>query len=208
MSDMTTAATVLAAGLGVAKPVVETGCKLIENLLGEPCKVAGAMLEDQLYAWQWQNRIRIAERANALLEKNHVARRVLPPGFLVPLLDAAGNVDDPNLQELWAQLVAAAVEKDENVHPMFVEALRSLSNHEAVYFQNELARQAAAHGDERAPIADARGMEFQASSAVDVRSRERLIASGIVRFEPEVEVVRTSSFTSRPRVSACRPTSG
>ncbi|MBU0718301.1 MAG: hypothetical protein KJ749_08640 [Planctomycetes bacterium] len=38
--------------VALGKPVVETGCRLLEDLRGEPCKVAGEMLADQVYHWQ------------------------------------------------------------------------------------------------------------------------------------------------------------
>src|SRR5688500_1372987 len=92
---------------GMAKPLLDTGAKLIENLLGKPCSVAGEMLSDQLYFWQWKNRISIAAKAKAMLDNNKIAERVVPPTFLLPLLEAAGNVEDESLQDLWAKLLAA-----------------------------------------------------------------------------------------------------
>lgn len=39
---------------------VKTASELIENLLGEPFKIAGDALSDQVRMWQCQNRLRIA----------------------------------------------------------------------------------------------------------------------------------------------------
>ena len=117
---------------GLAKPVIESGCRLIESLLGEPCKLAGNILADQIQAWQWTNRIRIAHRAKKLLEKDHLAPKFVPPDFLLPVLENAGNVSDPALQELWAQLLASAVADAKNQHPSFIHILRQLSKGEAV----------------------------------------------------------------------------
>jgi hypothetical protein len=38
---------------------VETACNLIESLLGQPFKIAGDALSDQVRLWQWKNRLRI-----------------------------------------------------------------------------------------------------------------------------------------------------
>jgi len=130
-SDLTTAMTILGGAIGVAKPVLEAGCRLLENVLGKPLKVAGGMLADQLYVWQWENRINFANRAQQLMDENGVAAKVLPRGFLIPLLEAAGNVDDPELQEMWARLLVSAVERDAN-HPAYVHLLRQLSPDEAI----------------------------------------------------------------------------
>jgi hypothetical protein len=117
--------------LPLARPVVDTGCGLINSLFGKPFKVAGGMIADQLYAWRWTNRVRIAARAQEILDEHEVDARILPPGFLMPLLDAAGDVEDPELQELWAQLLASAVSEDENQVRSYVEILKCLSPVEA-----------------------------------------------------------------------------
>jgi hypothetical protein len=133
MEDLKTAAAIIGSAVAIGKPVVETGCKLIENLLGEPCKVAGAMLADQVYAWQWENRIKIAHRAKVLLDQNSVAEKVLPPGFLIPLLDKTGNVNQPELQEMWAGLLASSCSNDETdeTNLIFMNLLSQLSSSQA-----------------------------------------------------------------------------
>lgn len=50
MTDATTAVAVIGTALTVGKPIVETGCRLLESLLGKPCKVAGDLLADEMYA--------------------------------------------------------------------------------------------------------------------------------------------------------------
>jgi hypothetical protein len=112
--------------------MVETGCKLIESLLGEPCKVAGNMLADQIYAYQWRNRIKIACKAQELMAQSHVTPRVLPPGFLVSLLDEAGNVDDEKLQDMWASLLASAAADEKYVQTAYKTTLSQLSRAEAL----------------------------------------------------------------------------
>ena len=57
MADPTTTLVILGGALAVSKPIVETSCRLIENLLGESLKVAGGMLADGTYIKQWTNRI-------------------------------------------------------------------------------------------------------------------------------------------------------
>ena len=94
------------------------------------------MLEDQIYAWQWTNRIRIANKAQKIMDANDIAPKVLPPGFLVPLLEAAGNVEDDTLQEMWAQLLVSGVEDQSNQHPAFITLLKEFGSDEALIFQN------------------------------------------------------------------------
>lgn len=117
--------------VGIAKPIVETASKLIEKLAGKPCEIAGDMLADQLSLWQWQQRIRIFHRAEQVMEKEGIAARAIPAGFLVPLLGAAGNVEDDDLQGFWSNLVASAAESDDACQASFVETLKGMSPQEA-----------------------------------------------------------------------------
>ena len=135
MAAMSTTVTdAIAKVTDLARPIVETGCGLIESLLGEPCRVAGQLLSDQVYAWQWKNRIRIAARAQQIIDESKVAPRLLPPGFLLPLIEAAGNAEDESLQEMWANLLANAAKDDECHQRMYIETLRSVSAHDAAEF--------------------------------------------------------------------------
>src|SRR5436190_21416717 len=109
------------------KPVIDTGCRLIDSLLGEPARVVGNILADKLYAWQWRNRIKIAARAKELLDRDKISERLLPPGFLLPLLSAAGDIEQDSLQELWARLLASGVAADDCQHPSYTQVLRQLS---------------------------------------------------------------------------------
>lgn len=111
----------------LAKPDVETGMRLFEGLFGQPCRIAGEMLGDQLYAWQWKNRSKNAEKVSKIMEEDQVGQRVLPTGFSLELFDAAGNVEDQNLQDLWANLLASAVADEDKAHPMLVNRLRQLA---------------------------------------------------------------------------------
>jgi hypothetical protein len=120
--------------LDLPAQVLDLGCDLVRDLVGEPVKVAGGMLGDQVYWWQWRNRIRIANRAAEMMNKDGIARRIVPPSFLLPLLDAASNVDDPDLQEMWARLLASGVATDEHQHPMWVKILAQMSAEDAHVF--------------------------------------------------------------------------
>ncbi|HWE92447.1 MAG TPA: hypothetical protein VG269_00615 [Tepidisphaeraceae bacterium] len=113
--------------LGIASHGSTSGCDLIEALLGQPLAVSGAMVADEVYAWQLRQRLAVAGKAARLLKEQGIAPRVLSKGFVLPFLDAAGNVDDPELQPLWARLLASAVGCDYLQHPMLIETLRKMS---------------------------------------------------------------------------------
>lgn len=113
------------------EPAAKTASKLVEQLLKRPFEITGNMMADRLLFWQWTQRIRILEKTSKILKENDTAARALPPSFVFPLLDAAGNVEAEELQTLWSNLLASAVENEEACQVAYVEALRSLSSPEA-----------------------------------------------------------------------------
>ncbi len=119
-------------------PLLERGVEFLDSLLGKPIKIAGGMLSDQIYAWRWRNSVRIAAQARELLEKEPAAAKVVAPSFLLPLIEATGDVEDPKLQGLWAQLLAAAAIDETQAHPAFIRALQQFSRTEALVL-NRLA---------------------------------------------------------------------
>lgn len=130
----------LKAALDLPKPVVDLGCDLVRDLVGStPVRIASGMLSDQLYYWKWRNRVRIAHRAAEIIEHDGIARRIVPPSFLLPLLDAAGDIEDPDLQELWARLLASGVAADEHQHPMWIKILAQMSAEDAKAFEDTVA---------------------------------------------------------------------
>ena len=121
---------------GVATPLVTTACNLIEKLAGRPCEVAGEMLTDQLILWQWQQRIRIFGRAEEIMKKESIAVRTIPTGFLVPLLEATGKVEDDEIQTLWSNFIASAAESESACETSYIETLRGMSCREARLLQS------------------------------------------------------------------------
>lgn len=101
------------------------------TVLGEPLKVASAMLADQIYYFRWENRMRFFARAQKRLAELKLDARTLPPEFAIPLLDAVGDVQNETLQDLWTGLLASAVESDKSQHPAFIRILKDLNADEA-----------------------------------------------------------------------------
>jgi len=114
----------------VGRPV-DAACNLIESLLGEPFKVAGDILSDQVKTWQWKNRIRIAERAQTIMLQRKISQRILPPDFLLPLIRECGDTSDETLQEAWARLLCEAMADDTAQQIGFVHTLKELSPNDA-----------------------------------------------------------------------------
>ncbi len=126
--------------LGLAEPVVKTACRLVNDLLGPASREAGGLLGDQVHAFRAAIRMRVLCKIDARLREKRLPPRVLPPGFLLPLLEQCGDAAEEELQDLWARLVAGAIESDDHVARLYVETLRQMSRQDAVVFQEEVDR--------------------------------------------------------------------
>lgn len=120
----------------LGKPIVETGCGLLKALLGRPFEVAGEMITDELYRWQWERRIEVLEKADRRIKQRGTEAKVLPKGFFLSYLQNAGEIELTELQDLWANLLASAVESEDAQHPAFVQILKQISVTEARILAN------------------------------------------------------------------------
>ena len=135
MPEPSTAVSILKSLAGVPEPVVKSAVGFVESLLGEPLKVAGSAIADQVEMWKWQNRVRMAARAKEIMEEMKVAARIVPPSFLLPVIEAAGYMDDATLQDMWAHLLVSGVQRDAAQQPLFIRLLRDFSPLDARVFK-------------------------------------------------------------------------
>lgn len=115
----------------VPKPLIDTAVEFLRALLGGPLKATGDTLEDQVRAWQAENRIRIALKTKKKLEKSGIPPEVLPTGFLLPLIEKSAVIDEPTLQEMWSNLLVSSIEDEKFQHPAFIKILSELSPKDA-----------------------------------------------------------------------------
>jgi hypothetical protein len=133
---MTTFSEALKAISDLPKPIVDTGVALINSLLGKPFHETGELISDQIYAWRWANRIRIAEKAAKRLAETEMEAKVLPPGFLIPLLDTCGNVDDESMQDMWASLLTEGVRDESSQQATYRKTLEALTPGDAKWIMS------------------------------------------------------------------------
>lgn len=133
------AAAIIATGR-LARPIIDSGVEFIRNLLGEPTKLTGQLLSDQIRGWQWENRVLIAAKAAEICKRSPQTKLVPPPDFVLPFLEAAGNVCNPDLQSLWAELLASAHHKEAAQKPIFISLLRQMSVADAKFLKENLHR--------------------------------------------------------------------
>jgi hypothetical protein len=152
---------------------IETGCKLIENVLDVPTRKLGDLLGDQISYWQWSNRLSIAESAAAKLKAKGIAARSLPLDFAVPLLRECGDAGDPILQEWWADLLASAVADESFRHVAFVHALQSISPADVKFLNTMLSGKPLRWEERLEQVTKASGLSVQQAN-VSFHNLERL----------------------------------
>ena len=138
-------AALIGASSPILRPIAQRAAQLLLRLLRPATDRAAERLADTLFPenpaasdlpsvalhWRARNTALVLDRTAQIFADEKIVVREVPRSWLLPLLEAAGNVEDPDLQEMWARLLASGVEDDECQHPMFVDALRRMSPEDA-----------------------------------------------------------------------------
>lgn len=127
----TEVAAAIAAFAPAAAELAKAGADLVSAFLREPCSEAGGLLAEQIQYIRWKNRVAVAVKGKALLEKLGLKAKPLPASFALPFFEEAGDVEDETLQDLWAGLLASAASKDVQSMPRFRKTIEVLSRDEA-----------------------------------------------------------------------------
>jgi len=118
----------------LALPLVNSGVKLIDSLLGPGARELGLTGGEYVHRWRTKNRIETFAHVDRLLKERNIPPRILPKGFLLPAFEAIGDCEEPDLQKLWAELLASAIADAEVRHPAFIGAIKHLSAADAEVF--------------------------------------------------------------------------
>lgn len=127
----------------VAKAVAATaqfgtqGIKTTEKILGfaakvfkEPAEQTAGIINDRLKLFRWQRQIRYVDRVNQILAERGIKDTVaVPPKFALPILEGASLEDEDELQDLWARLIATALDPraEVSMRMAFIEIIKSLN---------------------------------------------------------------------------------
>ena len=98
--------------------------------IGEPIEEATGIITDKLRSIRWERQVRFVDRVQELLRKRgHEGKtRVLPPKFVLPIIENASYEDNDELPDIWAHLLSSALDPEFNdeVRSAFVDILRQL----------------------------------------------------------------------------------
>lgn len=117
-------------GLNESPNYIREAIRFVDAYMGGALVELRGMLGDVVRGWRFKNQVRIALAAKAFCERRGIENpRQLSQAVAIPLIEEAGNVDDENLGDMFASLIANMLDPDwaDEVHPSYAKVLAQLS---------------------------------------------------------------------------------
>ncbi|MCU1317725.1 MAG: hypothetical protein JWN63_3047 [Candidatus Acidoferrum typicum] len=115
---------------GKAIDLVRSAGGLLDDVFGETLRQLGGTAADWSRYFRLRNFLLIADKAKTVLDGRRITGKLLsiPPQFALPLLDGASLEAEEDIQQLWAGLIANAVDPGRafRIKKVFLEILRGL----------------------------------------------------------------------------------
>src|SRR5712691_8267057 len=104
--------------------------RFVSRITTEPLETVMGILNDKLQFMRWQRKLRLAERGRELLRERGIQGpiRPLPYKLALPIIEHASLEDNDELQDLWANLLASAVDPHFQgvIRAAYVDIIRQL----------------------------------------------------------------------------------
>jgi len=122
--------------LSLPKKAIETAMDFISKIFGPAADQVGGILGDQLKYYRLKQWIRINSKAAKLLEGLNVEPSQLPIKVVLPLLEKASIEDDPDLQDMWAKLLAnMSLSITSGLEVRMIDVMSQMTNLDARIFE-------------------------------------------------------------------------
>lgn len=145
--------------------VVETAAdarRALGAIFGDAAAEVANIFSDTVKLWRFKNLLRIRDEVNEIAAQRGLTQdqlKALPLGDSLRVADAAANEDQPEIQALWARLIANVVTgASSSIERAFIDLLKSLSPGEAALL--DLLWQYQDRPSNFAPF-DQRGYDFE-----------------------------------------------
>lgn len=110
---------------------------LLEKIAGPAAEELGLTIQDHVKVLRLRRQLRLFERVKTMLEEAGIEPKKVPLKLLGPIVEAASIEEDDTLQDKWAALLAnAATEREDAIHPSFIEVLKQISATEAQFLDS------------------------------------------------------------------------
>lgn len=100
--------------------------RFVGTIFGSAVIQLDAMIEDRWKTWRLRQWLKLATKSEALLERNGLTASQIPFDVVLPLIESASLVEDENLVDCWAALLANAAGQERKVPPSFVHVMKEL----------------------------------------------------------------------------------
>lgn len=120
----------------------QTARHYLDQIFLEPLSELGLLLKDKISFWRFKNQINTVLKARNFLERKGIRPESIKSNFLpetvIPLLEAASETSDNTLSDMFAGLLASALnpETKETMHPAYAKVLAQLSLLDAVILKD------------------------------------------------------------------------
>jgi hypothetical protein len=102
----------------------------VSRIINEPVEAVVGILSDRLQFIRAERQLRLAERWREILKERRIegSLRIVPPKFALPIIENASLEEDDELQDLWANLLASAVDLNfkGEMRSAFIEIIKQL----------------------------------------------------------------------------------
>ena len=121
------------AGIEAADLLKKESESFLTAALGEPAKAFGGLVADRINARRHANLIKITVAAKHKLDAAGVSPKEVPLKIIHPMIEAASLEENPDLQTIWANLLANAADprQEHPVHPSFILMAKELTPRES-----------------------------------------------------------------------------
>lgn len=102
----------------------------LDEIFGDSLRQFGGVIADWVRYFRYRNLLTVMDKVQEIHNRRETDGKLLPipPQFALPLLDGASLEAEPNVQSLWAGLIANATDPSRSfrLKKVFVEILRGL----------------------------------------------------------------------------------
>lgn len=121
---------------GKALDVAEKVGGFLNRVLGDACKEVGASIHDWTKFYRYKNLLKINDKIVQIQNKRGLQGKEVPlqASIGIPLIEAASFIEDENLQQKWAALIANATDPNYGgkIRKSFIDILSSLDPVDAI----------------------------------------------------------------------------
>lgn len=114
--------------------IADKAGSFLSTVFKEPINEISGMVTDKLRFIRWKRMVEMSEEVSGILEQKQIYdTRAVPPKLALPIIEEASLEDDPDLQRLWNNLLANAMNPSFNdeIRYGFIEMIKQITGIEA-----------------------------------------------------------------------------